>query len=506
MNNVVEILEKAFLNNPDNIAVSDEIRRISYRELRNNAIYIGREINNRSKKKSGLVMIVVDRSVLSVLAIWGVVYSGKCYIPIDKNIPLDRLKLIIDSCEPDLIISGDDNVEINNYLNALDETVISIELLNHSKIENTLKNYIIPKTISEDPLYMIYTSGSTGIPKGVMKFQRTILEFVRDFVTVFQFENEVFGNQASFDFDVAAKDIYVSAYTGSELCILPRKCFLMPGFLCEYINNHRITSLIWAASAVNYLYIGKCFEKNSPKTLKNIMFSGEALSPKVIKGLSELIPWCRFVNLYAPTEVTGNCMYYICNKNNLVGDKLPLGIEFPGVKILFLNEDGKEIKDGEIGEIYIRGSYVSSGYYGCEELTKKAYIQNPKHDKYIDIVFKTGDIAEKRDNNYYFVSRCDNQFKHMGHRIESGDIEACVNSIEGINKCCVFLDNSMNRIVLFVETNCVDKKTIEQEIEKKLPKYMKPHVIVLKENLPVNNRGKIDRLLIQKEYNNERSN
>lgn len=500
MNCVAEILEKAFQNNPDNIAISDESRKISYRELRNNALNIGDEINNISKKESGMVLIIVDRSVLSVIAIWGAVYSGKCYIPVDNNIPLDRLRLIIDSCEPELIICGDDNIELNNYFTTLDIKVISVKLLDFSKIERIINNFKIPKTISEDPLYMIYTSGSTGIPKGVIKFQRTVLDFIRDFVSVFKFKEEVFGNQASFDFDVAAKDIYVSAYTGSELCIMPRKCFLMPGFLCNYIIDHKITSLIWAASAVNYLYIGKSFEKKSPNTLKNIMFSGEALSPKVIKGLSELIPWCRFVNLYAPTEVTGNCMYYIFNKDDLIGDKLPLGVEFPSVKIMFLNEEGKDIKDGETGEIYVKGSYVSSGYYGREELTKKVYIQNPKHDKYIDIVFKTGDIVEKKENNYYFVSRCDNQFKHMGHRIESGDIEACVNSIEGINKCCVFLDDRMNKIVLFVETNNVEKQIIEQVIEKKLPKYMKPHVIVIKKTLPVNSRGKIDRLLIQKEY------
>jgi acyl-CoA synthetase (AMP-forming)/AMP-acid ligase II len=160
---------------------------------------------------------------------------------------------------------------------------------------------------------------------------------------------------------------------------------------------------------------------------------------------------------------------------------------------MLITEDGKRAKDGEDGEIYIRGTSVTMGYFGNPEKTAEAFVQNPLNKAFPETVYRTGDIGRYNDHGeLVFVTRRDSQIKHMGHRIELGEIEAVASGIDGMRGCCAVYDAEKKRIVLFVVTDLSDKE-INAALSRKLPRYMLPAIISRLDRIPFTANGKIDR-------------
>ena len=260
--------------------------------------------------------------------------------------------------------------------------------------------------------------------------------------------------------------------------------------LCE----HKVTTLIWAVSALGIVANHKAFGYKVPDTIKRVLFSGEVLPIPHLNYWKEALPETMFVNLYAPTEVTGNCTYYIVDRDFKEGEYLPLGKTFPNIDVLVLNEEGKRVEKGQKGEIYVRGAFLSMGYYDNEERTKGAFVQNPLQTFYPELVYKTGDLALRDEKGeYYFLSREDFQIKHNGHRIELGEIETAAYAIPGMESCaCVYLKEK-KKIILFAKGSDLDQKKIFLGLKTQIPKYMFPTKIVMLEEMPMSKNFKIDR-------------
>ena len=157
------------------------------------------------------------------------------------------------------------------------------------------------------------------------------------------------------------------------------------------------------------------------------------------------------------------------------------------------------VRNGEIGEICVRGTGLALGYWNLSEKTADSFIQNPLHNHYTDLVYRTGDLGKY--NSYgelLFIGRKDSQVKHMGHRIELGEIETVCNSISGISNCCILYEN--NKIICFYQCNDpnINENEIKEILAKALPKYMHPHNFFHIDLMPLNSNGKIDRLELKK--------
>lgn len=496
--NVLEIFEDSAAKYLNKIAVEDNEKSYTYQELWMLARKVGSGLLALGVRKQPMI-VLTDRTVDSLVLFWGILYSGNFYVPVDETMPEERLNIFVASIKPAAIVSKEKYAGKLQKLNGVCGLIYE-ELLENMAAEEELEK-IIDDTIDADPLYMVFTSGSTGIPKGVIKTHRSILAFEQEFIRLFDFsEHDVFGNQAAFDFDVSAKDIYTSAFLGGTLCLIPKRYFMIPAKLVEFLNAHRVTTLIWAVSAVIYAVDARCFEAEIPSCVNKVLFSGEKLPVRVLNAWREKLPDAMYVNLYAPSEVTGNCLYHIVEENLTDDDEIPLGRTFPNMDVLILNKDGKRIKEGELGEIYVRGAFLASGYYNDSEKTKNAFIQNPLQKDYIDIVYKTGDLAKMYNGRLYYVSRIDDQVKHMGHRIEMGEIESAGNRVAGVKKSCAFLDRENDKLVLVVEGEGLEERKILGELRKRLPKYMVPQRIFLTDHLPQNEHGKISKRTIKEKY------
>ena len=221
---------------------------------------------------------------------------------------------------------------------------------------------------------------------------------------------------------------------------------------------------------------------------------------KMLNIWRQYLPDAMYVNLYGPTEITCNCMYYIVDREFDNTEKLPLGKAFENERILVLNEDNKKIKVGEKGEICVAGTCVGLGYYNNFERTAMAFVQNPLNTSYPEIIYRTGDMAElKEDGNYYFAARKDFQIKHMGHRIELEEIETHLQAIDGVHRACCMFDEVKNKIVACYQ-GTLEKNDIIASLKDNLPKYMIPSIYYKLDAMPLTKNGKVDRNKLKNEY------
>ncbi len=500
--NVLEYLEQSANSYPEKIALKDETGEITFSQFEKYSRSIGSaiiEVTAASVRQP--VIVMVDRTSSSIIAFMGTLYSGNFYVPVDNQTPKQRLQLIIDTLNPKLILCEEKDAGIFEGIQGAPGIIIIGKACSHA-INNEQLNEAREKIIDTDPVYTIFTSGSTGTPKGIVVSHKSVIDLAEWLDDTFGFSNEdVIGNQTPFYFDASVKDIYICIKKGVTICIIPKQLFMFPIKLVEYMNNNRITTVLWATSAITLIANSKIFKKSLPVYLNKIFFAGEAMFAKHINAWRKYLPDAKYVNLYGPTEATVDCTYYIVNREFNDDEVIPIGNACRNMEVMLLDDERKLISDGQSGEICVRGTGVAMGYINDPALSGKVFIQNPLNSSYRDILYCTGDIA--RYNEYgeiVFISRKDGQVKHMGNRIELGEIEAAVNAVGEIKACICFYDRDASKIVLDYIGN-IEKAELITKLNDKLPKYMIPNILERFETFPYNANGKIDRRKLVESYN-----
>lgn len=498
--NILDYLEQSARHYPDKIAFADEMSTCTYKELWETARSVGTKLANYVPPRSP-VPVFMEKRVETIYAFLGAVYAGCFYVLLDPKLPSERLKQILQTLQSEVLVLHPDYEKQFKALEYEGNVVNILEALQEEE-DAVLLEAIREQRLDIDPLYAIFTSGSTGIPKGVLVSHRSVIDFMEEFVDIFGItDKDVIGNQAPFDFDVSVKDIYSTLKTGATMQIIPKKMFSFPTKLLDYLDEREITTLIWAVSALCIVTTLKGLEYKVPQKVNKIIFSGEVMPIKHLNEWKKYLPDALYANVYGPTEITCNCTYYIVDREFQPGESLPIGQPFPNEKVFLLDEGNQLVREaGKKGEICVSGTALSLGYYRNPEQTKKVFVQNPLNEKYLERIYRTGDMAYYGHDGYlYFTSRKDFQIKHMGHRIELGEIELAMEMAEGIRRACCTYDEPENKIIAFYEGEA-EKRQIVRALGKKLPAYMIPNVWVKMDRLPITKNGKIDRKKMMKEY------
>lgn len=492
MEHILECLERTANKYPHRLAVDDGNVYFSFSELLKLSRRMGSSICNFTEMGKP-VAILAEKSAVTLAAMFGAVYAGCFYVMIDPAQPAARLKEIFRILEPELIITDNKNEERLKEAGYRGRSCLAGDLMRAAVNAGKLQE-IREKSSGSDLLYGIFTSGSTGTPKGIVVSHKAVVDFISHFTEAFGItEEDRIGNQAPFDFDVSVKDIYTSVMTGASLVLIPKEMFCTPPVLLDYLCEKRVTTLIWAVSALTLVSALKGLRYRVPGDVKRVMFSGEIMPVKQLRLWQEALPKAEFINLYGPTEITCNCTYYPIKRVYEDGERLPIGRAFPGRRVFLLDEGKKEVTEPEEpGEICVAGESLSEGYYKNPEETEKRFVY-PFPDEPEVRCYRTGDLGYYgRDGELYFSGRKDFQVKHMGHRIELEEIEHSMNQIQGLEKSCCLMDYRKNQLVAFYLGEAASG-LVRTELKKRVPLYMIPHKIIPISQMPLTKNGKTDR-------------
>lgn len=501
--NVLEYLDATAANTPDRIAFADEDTTLSFRQFREVARKTGSWLSLHGFCHEP-VIVYMRKSPESLAAFFGAVYGGCFYVPLDDEMPVRRLRLILQDTQARVMICDEETVGRVADLGWKGMVVHYRECLETEICEEALAE-IRSSALDLDPVCVFYTSGSTGVPKGVVCCHRGILDYVEHLSETLGFDGDcIFANQTPLYWDASMKEIYATLRCGASTWLVPKELFLYPLKLVEYLNRHHINTICWVVSALTMISAFGALDTVKPEHLRTVAFCGEVFPVKQFNKWKKALPETNFYNLYGPTEATGVSTFFYADRLFREDEVIPIGKSFGNTQVFLLDEDGKETPDGMTGEICIRGAGVTLGYYRQEEQSARAYTQNPLNPWYHDRIYHTGDLARRDgDGNLIFVSRKDHQIKHMGHRIELGEIEADAGLIEGVANCCCIFVKEKNKIVLFYE-GVVSKAELTRELRRRLPRYMLPNAVIQVCPMPRTANGKMDRVKMQEIYQERR--
>ena len=496
--NILEYLEKTAITYKDKLAFSNGKEGLTFGEVYNRSRAIGSFLCDNGYYREPIA-VIMDKHPNVLTAFWGSVYAGCFYACIDEKMPQARVLAIFEKLLPRVIICDARNYKLASSL-GVENVYLYDDIVTHPENADALEKIRI-KQSSTDAIYVAFTSGSTGTPKGVVACHRSVIDYTESICEALGFsENTVFANQTPLYFDAPLKEIMPTLKLGATTYFVPKMLFSFPIKLIEYLDEHKINTVCWVVSALVQISSLGALESHAPKHIETVCFGSELFPRKQYDLWRNALPNARFFNLYGPTEATGMSCYWAADRELAPDEPIPIGRPFDNTDIILLDENNRSADEGEI---CIRGTCLTMGYYNDPEKTSAVFTQNPLNTAYGEQIYRTGDIGRINERGeLVFLCRKDSQIKHMGHRIELGEIEAAALKSEDVRMACCVYDNNAKRIVLFYVGEC-EGKTLLTHLMTLLPRYMIPAELVVLDVMPLTPNGKIDRKGLREKAENK---
>lgn len=497
---VLDILDETAARLPDKAYLQDEEETVTYDQCRARAARFGyalhRELGGARKRP---IALFIDKSCRCVVSMLGVLYSGNFYVPMDVKTPLARLNSILETMGDAVVVTTEKDAAALRKTGYEGEALIYEELIAkwpEDGAERALQA-VRDSVTDTELMYVLFTSGSTGTPKGVAVTHRSVVDYVEAFTEKVNVEEgDIHGSQTPFYTDMSLKDLYMALKVGATVCLIPQKYFMSPKKLLQYLEDRRVTTLMWVPTAYRLISQFDALEKVKPQRLKKLLFSGESMPVPVYRYWRRHYPDAEITQQYGPTEITGACTSYRVTRDYADDETIPIGKPFPNTGIILLDENDREIPPADTvtaGEICVFGTCLAAGYYNAPDKTAEAFVQNPAVTGYPSLMYRTGDLARyDGEGNLVFISRKDHQVKHGGRRIELGEIEAAFQAVEGIKAVCCVQNRREDKLVLYY-IGGIEENKMSLTARDRLPKYMIPAEYRKLDELPVLPNGKLDR-------------
>lgn len=525
---VHSVFEDIVGQHPENIAIEDNSRSVTYRELNRYANRVAYALNGLDIGRQSIVGIYSEASIEYIVAILGVLKAGSIFIPLNTHFPDKYLTLILGKTKPQVIIT---NTSLEDEYFEKIQKLSFPACSSHMIVLDEVCNFIVKNLPTGTPMdsgrvfadenpplttgpndgcYIVTTSGSTGEPKAILGSQKGLSHFIHWEIGEFDLNEKVWVSFLSpVTFDVSLRDIFVPLMTGGTLCIPNEEIRREPKKLLKWMQDSAITITHIVPTLFRLLTRGMEASNNNEDTLpfmKYILIAGEALyGNDVINWRKAAGSRIELVNIYGPSETTLAKLFFCIKDEDFAPNEIvPIGKPIPDTDVLIINTD-KLCSINETGEIYLKTPFMSKGYYNDHKLNEISFVQNPHITDRQEIVYKTGDLGEYTpDGNVRFLGRLDRQIKLYGNRIEIGEIEVALSQHPQVYEAAVAIRPDKlgnNRLVGYVVPKPGEKVKVEslrRFLADKLPDYMVPSIFVILKALPLTQNEKIDRRALPK--------
>lgn len=447
---------------PDAPAVIEEDRTVSYSQLDSMADSILAKFIDTKPEYVGIVMSHGAEQIAAMLA---VLKSGAGYIPAEPSLPQERIDYMMQAAGVKLVIN-------DNYCRHLKAT--SEELPDRST----------PGGVA----YVLYTSGTSGKPKGVVVENHSVVNYARAFESEFHIgRGDVMLQFSVCSFDIFVEEVYCSLLNGAAICIPPRAVHngSLAG-LMRFVERYGVTIV----DGFPYLLAEMNKLPGIPESIRLLISGGDVIRASYITNLRGR--GVKIYNTYGPSETTICSNYYrVDNAEPLADGTYPIGKAIKGVEVKILDNDMRELPQGETGEICISGEGVSRGYLGNSP-EQKNFVTLPDGRR----MYRSGDLGyELPDGNLAFLHRRDDQVMILGKRVEPDEVENVLNTCPCVERGIVraFLDdNGLHYLVAYLipKEGC-RLHDIREWLSARLSDFMVPEFFVKMKEIPITNRGKV---------------
>ena len=430
-----QCLEQARLR-PVNTVLSGPGGRLSYGELDARAANFAAGLRARGIGQGELVGLCLDWAPDLLTAVLGTWQAGAAYVPLDPVLPPARLDAMLGVAKPAAIV-------VPRHWQHL-YAGQSLLLLSPEEVEATGDGQ--PEDGQVDPshlAYVMFTSGTSGTPKGVMVSHANLAGLFEPFIRRFDWRSDdAWSLCHSYAFGYSIWETWGALTTGARLVPVPAAWRADPVQLNDLLASEGITILSQTPSAFRQTVLHEDFEPGKLQRLRLIALSGEAVPA------ADLRRWfarrgrrsTQLISTYAITETSGQltCRVYEPANADEAGPG-SVGEPLPGVDLRLLGDDGREVAEGETGELYVAGAGVAQGYLGDASQTQDRFVDLPvgaNEQRF----YRTGDLARRSaSGGVVFAGRADGQLKWLGYRMEPSEVEAALQSHPAVREAAVAL-------------------------------------------------------------------
>lgn len=431
------------------------------------------------------VAVHLPRGLDAVVAVYGVLLAGSCYVPLNSSCPEDRNRLIVRDAGCRCVLVND---LTPSWMAAAGLDTINVaDLPDASSV-----TAVLPAYHTDDRATILYTSGSTGQPKGVVISGRAITEFANWSVSTFAVNgNDRIASLAPFNFDLSLFDLFAAPAAGAATYFIPEELKLAPARLVDWLRQHDITTWYTVPSMLGLLTLKGGLDKQGLPRLRQVLFAGEVFPTPRLQRLSALLPDTDFYNLFGPTE-TNVCLYWPVDMTRL-DTAVPIPVGRPACQAELRIDPGQ-------GGLLVKGLCLMSGYWQAGKAVPVLDAQG---------WFHTGDrVTVNADGEYEYHGRLDRMIKSAGYRIEPAEIEQVLQAAPGVLQAAVVgIPDPLSgtRIAAAVVVEGVDRCSLQAHASRQLAAWMRPSFYLLMKDLPFLPNGKTDYLGITRAIEQELS-
>ncbi len=477
---------------PERVALTSAGEQLTYGELDQRAERLADRLAGLGVGPDVPVGVFLERSTEFVATILAILKAGGNYVPLDPNYPRARLELMIERTAPLVIVT---TAALAPRLPVSATGVLALEELTGEPDAADRRRR--PRVHPDNLAYTMFTSGSTGVPKGVCVRHSGVVRLVRDPDYVRLDERESVLHLSSTSFDAATFEIWGALANGARLVIGP------PGNasvleIAALLREQRVTTAFFT-TGLFHLLVDECLEDLSG--LRQIVAGGDVMSPSRARRLMRVLPGCRLVNAYGPTEVTTFTTCHVVDAEHDDGYAVPIGRPIDDTWVRVLDENLEPVAAGVPGYLYAGGGGVARGYLGDPALTAERFVPDPWSTG--QRLYFTGDLARSLpDGSIEFLGRGDQQVKKRGFRVEPAEIEEALRLDPLLRDAAVVAegDSAEDRMLVayvVAASAGIDAgqllAAVRTHLRDRLPDYLIPDRWAVVDGLELDANGKVDR-------------
>lgn len=468
---------------PDRTAVAFGSTELTYRELDERANRLARALQEAGTQQESVVGVLLPRSHDLVVAHLGVLKAGAAFLPLDPELPPDRLAFMLEDSRAVAVITTS---ELQHEL----VKSLSVPTVDISESQRADRAASAPEstTRGRSLAYILYTSGSTGRPKGVAIEHRSVVSLLHH-LSRHICADDIFAGVTTTSFDISVAELFLPLTVGARVEMLSSDEIRDARLLRSVLAKRNVTLMQGTPSLWQSL-----MEAGGPQRPFKAWTAGEPLP--VALGQALLRNCKSLHNLYGPTETT---VFSTEIEHKAHHDVITIGHPVGNTRLRILDANGNDSTVGVYGEIFIAGDGVARGYHRRPGLTAEKFLPDPHAAVPGARMYRTGDVARFRnDGRIEYVGRRDGQVKVRGFRIEIGEVEAALRSHGGVNDAAVIVGSAPGdgtHLVGFVtpRSDGVMPDDVKDHLRRRLPAYMVPAHLHVVESFPRTTSGKTDR-------------